>query len=201
MHRGESLYQIKITNLTRAQSFTPILAATHTASVSVFLAGTAASSELRTLAEEGNVSPLQALLNGMPAAVRDVVSSAGLLTPGVTTSLEVTGSDVYNRLSLAAMLIPTNDAFVGLDTTLPGPGEFKVLYAYAYDAGTEQNDELCASIPGPPYAECGGPGGGVQAGNGEGAITIHPGMHGVGDFDANERDWRNPVARVTVNEI
>ena len=29
-------------------------------------------------------------------------------------------------------------------------------YAYAYDAGTEMNDEMCSSIPNPPpgYAEC-----------------------------------------------
>ena len=31
------------------------------------------------------------------------------------------------------------------------------FYARAYDSGSEVNDELCASIPGPDFEECGGP--------------------------------------------
>ena len=109
------------------------------------------------MAEGGNVAPLTALLNS-DTNVMDVQNSDGLHGPGNTGGVHVTGSDTFNRLSLATMLIPTNDAFVGLNTTLPADGETKVVYAYAYDAGTEVNDERCASIPGPDYPECGGPG-------------------------------------------
>ena len=198
--QDEGTYVVRVTNLTKAQSFTPIIAASHTPAARIFLAGTLASSELRTVAEEGNVEPLRALLEGM-AAVQEVVSSAGLLTRGATSRLEVEGGGAFSILSLVAMLIPTNDAFVGVTTMLPDSRETKVVYAYAYDAGTEQNDELCASIPGPFFNECGGPGGGGQAGNGEGVVTIHPGIHGIGDLPPSDRDWRNPVARITIRNV
>jgi hypothetical protein len=38
-------------------------------------------------------------------------------------------------------------------------------------------------------------------GNGEGFVHVHRGMHGVGDFKAAARDWRNPVARVQVRLV
>lgn len=154
------------------------------------------------MAEEGDLAPLMASLRGAPLDVRDVVATSTLLTPAVSTSLEVRGGDRYDRLSLAAMLIPTNDGFLGV-SSIELPTDFKpvVVDVVAYDAGTERNDERCASIPGPDFAECNGPGGGAQVGGGEGAVTVHNGIHGVGDFRAPERDWRNPVARVTLQRI
>jgi hypothetical protein len=101
---------------------------------------------------------------------------------------------------VAAMLVPTNDGFFAVNGK-PGPrGNMTVVYySPGYDAGTEVNDELCASIPGPFYMECGGPGGGGDAGGGEGYVHIHPGIHGIGDFMASARDWRNPVARISIH--
>ena len=195
-----STYKVNITNLTPGQSFTPILTATHSSAASIYLPGTTASSELETLAEEGNVAPLTSLLNSMPASVMQVVSGSGLTTPGVTTSLSIMGGNTFDRLSIVAMLIPTNDAFVGVNTALPTDGEVTVVYAYAYDAGTEVNDETCASIPGPNFVECGGPGTGGSPGNGEGAVVISSGIRGIGDF-ARDRDWKNPVARITIQIV
>ena len=154
--QSTGVYQVYITNLTPAQHFTPIFAATHTSSMTLFLPGTAASPELQMLAETGNVAPLTALLTG-DANVMDVQTAGGLHGPGATAAVMVTGGAQFDRVSLAAMLIPTNDTFVGVNTWLPADGETKVVYAYGYDAGTEMNDERCASIPGPSYPECGGP--------------------------------------------
>ena len=192
-------YQVNITNLVPAQIFTPVLVATHNSSATLFTPGIPASAELGTLAETGNVTPLTTLLNA-DTNVMDVQNSGGLHGPGNTGGVVVTGSDTFNRLSLAAMLIPTNDAFVGLSTTLPAAGEIKVLYAYAYDAGTEVNDERCASIPGPSYPECGGPGTGGAPGGGEGMVLIHSGIRGDGDF-GRSCDWKNPVARITIRKV
>ena len=192
-------YQVNITNLVPAQVFTPVLVATHNSSAALFTAGATASAELQTLAETGNVTPMTTLLNA-DTNVMDVQNSGGLHGPGNTGGVVVTGSDTFNWVSLAAMLIPTNDAFVGLRTTLPAAGEVKVLYAYAYDAGTEVNDERCASIPGPSYPECGGPGTGGAPGGGEGTVLIHSGIRGDGDFGRN-RDWKNPVARITIRKV
>ena len=84
---------------------------------------------------------------------------------------------------------------------LPKGNETLTIDALAYDAGTERNDERCASIPGPNFAECNGPGGGARVGGGEGAVTVHNGIHGIGDLRASERDWRNPVARIVIRRI
>ena len=97
------------------------------------------------------------------------------------------------------MLIPTNDAFAGLNGfALPNGFDPVVVDLLAYDSGTEVNDERCASIPGPSFSECGGPGGGARVGSGEGAVTVHNGVHGVGDMNRALRDWRGPVARVII---
>ena len=108
----------------------------------------------------------------------------------------------YDRVSLAGMLIPTNDGFVSVNGAGPFGRSTQSIYALAYDSGTEINDELCASIPGPDYLECGGPGGGgAPEGGEEGFVRIHEGLHGVGDFDEATRDWRNPVAQVRIRRI
>lgn len=202
--RDVPIYEVKITNLTRGQQFTPILAATHMPSVSLFQLGQPASSELATLAEEGNVVPLTVALRANKA-VLEVTNGSGLTEPGATTTLTVNGrgGTGSSRISVAAMLIPTNDTFFAVNgVTLPLLGETLAFTVPAYDAGSERNDELCASIPGPNFAECGGSGGGAALEGGEeGFVHISAGIHGVGSFTAAARDWRNPVARITIRRM
>ncbi len=189
-------YHVTVTNLTSGQYFTPILAATHGHDVSIFTPGMAASDELKALAEGGDTMPLAMALNGRALSVE---TTEGLLAPGATAELMVNGGSMHRYLSLAAMLIPTNDGFVGLNAMLASTPEAMAYYAYAYDAGTEMNDESCDSIPG-PHEECMRPGGGEAPGMGEGYITIHRGIQGGGDFQG-DRDWRNPVAMITVRRV
>ncbi len=93
------------------------------------------------------------------------------------------------------MLIPTNDAFVSVQgMRVPDGRMTTTVAAVAYDAGSEPNDELCASIPGPV---CGGEGGSPDA-DGEGFVHVHAGIHGIGDLAAADFDWRNPVAQVKI---
>jgi len=174
-------YEVTITNLTRGQQFTPVLVASHKQGVSLFNAGDAASPELATLAEEGNTGPLTTLLSGMPE-VRDITSSPGLLDPGKSVTVTVKTGGAFNHVSVAAMLIPTNDGFFSLNGVKgPNGNGTLTLFSPAYDAGSERNDELCASIPGPSFEECGGPGGGGMAiGDEEGYVHIHAGIHGIG---------------------
>lgn len=195
-------YQITVTNLTRGQQFTPILVASHKAGVNTFTLGSPASGALATLAEEGNTAPLAAQLSGMPA-VKDVVTGSGLLNPGQSVTLTVQGGGAFNRISVASMLIPTNDGFFALNgEEVPLGNMAMTFYSPAYDSGSERNDESCTSIPGPFFSECGGPGGGAApAGGEEGYVHVHAGIHGIGDLDASQRDWRNPVAKITVRKI
>jgi len=189
-------YLVRVTNLTSGQHFTPILAATHADDISIFTAGMVASDELKALAEGGDTMPLAMALRGKAMSVE---TSMGLLGPGATAELVLNGGSMHRYLSLVAMLIPTNDAFVGLRVTLSAEPRVRTYNAYAYDAGTETNDETCASIPG-PHSECTRPGGDGAPGMGEGFITIHRGIQGGGDF-GGDRDWRNPVARITIQRI
>lgn len=198
-------FEVSITNITRGQQFTPLLLVTHRSSVQLFELGQPASAELATLAEEGNVAPLRAQL-AANAAVAATEAGASLTDPGKTATFTISTRRGFDRLSIAAMLIPTNDAFVALDgfdlDLVPHGGQRSItVYARAYDAGSERNDEKCASIPGPFFSECGGPGGGARVGGGEGFVHIHNGIHGVGNLQPAVRTWQNPVASITIRRV
>ncbi len=200
-HRG-GRFEITVTNLTRGQQFTPILVASHRAGVRLFDLGRPASAELASLAEEGNTAPLAAALR-LRSDTGQVVTGTGLTNPGASTTLIVDARGGFGHFSVAAMLIPTNDGFFAVNgARLPNGAETMTLMSPAYDSGTERNDETCASIPGPFFAECNGSGGGASPSGGEeGYVHIHAGMHGIGDFKPSNRDWRNPVARITVRRV
>lgn len=200
-----SRFEVTVTNITRGQQFTPLLLATHRDSIELFKLGKPASAELATLAEEGNVAPLRAVLAASPD-VADTEAGTSLTNPGQSVTFTIDAKRSFDRLSIAAMLIPTNDAFMALDgfdlDRVPqGRGRSITVYARAYDAGSERNDELCTSIPGPNFVECGGPGGGARVGGGEGFVHIHNGVHGSGNLNRAVRTWLNPVAEITIRRV
>jgi Spondin_N len=194
--------EITVTNLTRGQQFTPVLVASHKAGIRLFELGKPATRELQIVAEEGNVAPLTEALQSTPG-VLDVTNSGALLNPGSSVKIRVRTRGAFNHVSVAAMLIPTNDGFLAANGVQgPRSPEARTLTSVAYDAGSERNDELCASIPGPFFDECGGPGGGAAvAGGEEGYVHVHAGIHGIGDMEASQRDWRNPVAHITIRRV
>lgn len=197
---GESngqTYEVTVTNVTKGQTFTPILAAAHRQSIAFFEPGTAALPELATLAEGGDTAPLGALLTSLPSEVGATAGTPGvLLGPGESVSFEILANGRFDRLSLAAMLIPTNDTFVAVDS-VPLPSTSSTVHAYAYDAGSEANDESCAHIPGPV---CGGAGASPGEG-GEGYVHLSSGIHGIGDLGPETYDWRGPVAEVRIRHM
>jgi hypothetical protein len=95
----EARYEITITNITRGQQFTPILAVAHTEAVRLFTLGQPASSELATLAEEGNVAPLQTVLS-TTSGVGAVVAGNGLTNPGGSVTLTLNASSKFDLLSV-----------------------------------------------------------------------------------------------------
>ncbi len=94
------------------------------------------------------------------------------------------------------MLATTNDAFAGV-SSVALPRKSVTYMAATYDAGSEDNNELCIDIPGPP---CGGTNANI-VGDGEGFVTIHNGVSGVGDLQPSHLDWRGATAIVTINRI
>lgn len=188
------MYEVTITNLTRGSLFTPILVASHRSGVSLFALGEPASAELATLAEGGNVEPLAQALRA-DSRVVDVANSGGPLESGQSVTVQVAAQGA-DRVSLAAMIVPTNDGFIALNGVEAPRSGSETHRVPGYDAGSEPNDERCASIPGP---QCGGEGVSPSA-SGEGFVHVHAGIHGIGDLKAEEYDWRNPVAAVTIKK-
>ena len=187
-------YKITITNLTRGTLFTPPLAVSHGRIAKVFKLGEAPSDELAQLAEGGNTQPIQDALFATGKA-KDA-ANGGPVFPGQSVSMMVK-ADGARRISLFAMMVPTNDGFISLNGIKgPGKGGKKVIYIPAYDAGSEINDEHCGNIPGPQCA-----GEGYNAASGEGYVHIHAGIHGIGDLVAADYDWRNPVAKVLIENV
>ena len=199
---GNRVYHVTITNLSYSISFTPIMVASHKRPISVFEAGTPASNELAIIAESGNVGPMSEVLSA-ESQVIDVQNSAallpesgGLLLPGQSVTVVVSAERGARMISLASMMLPTNDGFIGLNSVeVPKKGS-ATYYSPGYDAGSEANDELCLNIPGPT---CAGDGLSAPALTDEGYVHVHRGMHGIGSLPADVYDWRNPVARITVS--
>jgi len=199
-------YEVTITNITPGQTFTPQLVVTHPVNAILFRLGEPASAELEILAESGDTGPL---MDALSAVATDITTIPGLLGPGEQASVVVSGNPGRDYLSVAAMLIPTNDTFVAMNRVkLPRSGAIQQLVP-AYDAGTEYNDQNCANIPGP---QCGGAGQGSSPGpneTDEGFVHIGNGMHELGDvdelgntiIDPKTYDWRNSVARITVRRM
>lgn len=193
---AEQLYRVTITNLTRAQVITPPLLVSHGSDFDLFTPGAAASPELVALAEDGNTAPLEAALTGDPQVHAVAVASAPIL-PGGSASVDIAVEGWKRLISGAGMLASSNDAFFGLHgVRVPSRGT-AVFPVPAYDAGSETNSELCAFIPGPP---CGSAGQRDPAGA-EGFVHVHNGIHGIGDLNAANMDWRNPVASVAITRI
>jgi len=189
--------EVTITNITQNQFFTPIMAAAHKRQVELFELGSAASGELIALAEGGNTAPLSAIILAKQGTT-DVQTSAGLLAPGKSVTITLDAGDGANRISLASMMLPTNDSFVALDSVrVPKHGKTRTYMSPGYDAGSETNSEICADIPGP---QCGGAGP-SPADPGEGFVHISRGISGNGDLAPAEYDWRNNVAKISVRYV
>ena len=190
---GNTTYDVTITNVTNAINFTPILVASHRKGIRLYELGSPASDELTAIAEGGDTAPLAAALDTDPR-VADVQNSGGLLEPGQSVTVTVSAKRGARFISLASMMLPTNDGFIALNGVRAPRHGSVTYYSQGFDAGSEPNDELCISIPGPT---CGGegPSPGVD---GEGYVHIHRGMHGIGDLAPDVYDWRNPVAAITI---
>ena len=188
------VYKVTITNITEGQIFAPVLVATHHRGVRLFELGREARPELEILAETGNIRPLAEWLKSRPE-VKDIAATPFVIPPGESVTVLVRPGVEFRRVSMAAMLLPTNDGFFALNGAL-GP---RLLHARSYfppafDAGTEINDELCVSIPSP---DCNGNGGEDE----DGVVHIHSGIHGVGHIIPARRDWKNPVAKIRIRHI
>lgn len=170
-------YQISIVNVTNEQPLSPVAVLFHEAGWRGWEIGESASPSLEVLAESGDNSGFLMA----PTGEAVTASTDGVIAPGQQVQMVFDlESNSLSQLTVASMLVNTNDAFTGFtgwsleDLEL---GESYSQLVSIYDAGTELNDELSATIPGP-------------AGGGEGYneqretrdfVTRHPGVVSQGD--------------------
>jgi len=206
------MYRVMVTNATLGQPVAPSVIATHTDAFRLFdLGPTPMPGDsgyelyfgLATVAETGYPD----LLKDAVAAAQGVWEALALppiLMPGESNSTTISASGNAQYLSAAAMLGATNDAFYAVrGVPLPkGVGDITHVWANAYDAGSEDNDESASTVGGAD-GDNGSTGFGIDVG-GEGYIHVHAGIHGIGGpggLNPAWYDWRDPVVEVTIERI
>ncbi len=207
-------WNISVTNLTHGNYFTPLLVTAHDSGSHLFEVGMAASTSLQSMAECGDLSGLTAAYPVDADTIENPAS--GLLNPGLKTTAMLDTSGTSNtHLSIVGMVLPTNDAFVGLESLqVPTAAGTYSYYLNAYDAGTEANNELLDTsgctpgmpgIPGAPGGDAGMNGTGVTNSESNTLIHVHRGVlgdtnatGGISDLNSTIHRWQNPVAKVVI---
>jgi hypothetical protein len=201
----EYRFQVSVTNLTNNQPLSPLAVVLHQAGYHGWTAGMMASNGLEALAEGGDTSGFLAEADA-DSTVLVTASGAGLIMPGSTATVELMPmTDDNLQLSVATMLVNTNDAFTGVSAESLGNlqrGDSLQFYANSYDAGTEANTELASTIPGP-------------AGGGEGYnasrddvdfVSVHAGVVTADDglatstLDESHR-FNGPVSLIRITRV
>jgi len=201
---GSAAYQIDVTNATNAQPLTPVAVIAHTSAYQPWILGAAASTGLEMLVEGGDVTQFLADAEADKDVKASGSSKTGPFGPGMTESVKLSLNRIDSdlQISVAAMLADTNDAFTGVaNVPVAGlnKGDSMSMLASVYDAGTENNSETAATIPGP-------------AGGGEGFnairddtdfISVHAGVvtadDGLTSSALTESDrWLGPAAKITI---
>jgi hypothetical protein len=221
---NDRMYRVTITNATLGQPVAPSVIATHTSAFQLFEIGLTPESgdsgyddyfALAAMAETGypfhvldQVSASYGVWDAVALPKDNGPNIPPVLFPGESNSTIISASGNARYLSAAAMLGATNDAFYAVrGAALPrGVGDTTHVYANAYDAGSEANEEskdTVGALGAPTDGDNGASGTGINT-NGEGYIHVHAGIHGVGGADglsAATHDWRNPVVEVTIERI
>ncbi len=174
---------VKNVSPTGGLALTPFWFGLHDGSFNLFEVGGKSSAGLEAIAEDGNLAPIASELT---AADSDAIGGAiigtrGPIGAGETTSQIVTGVNgaTHGSLSFAAMLLPSNDAFIGTENSLQlfdssgtflGERTINFSGLDVYDAGTEVNTERDAA-----FINQTAPNTGITE---NGVIMHHPGFNG-----------------------
>ena len=213
--------RVTIENLAPADGtfLTPVWVAFHDGTFDLYDLGAPASAPLERLAEDGNTGPLATAFgfSGAGTAQATILGPGGPIAPGETARMtfrldaRAAGSRFF---SYAAMVIPSNDAFVAsADPTAHAVfdelgnfvgGSFVIRGSRVLDAGTEVNDEVPANTA---FFGQMAPDTGVVEG---GVVAVHPGFQAPGsggildDPRFSGGDFTRPgyaVARITLTAV
>ncbi len=195
----EKTFRVTIANATLGQPLAPGLVITHGAGFSLFEIGDAASMDLATMAETGDPGDLAGSVSGAKT-VTVLLGTGGhppLALPTESYTADITTT--AKHLTAVGMLAATNDGFYAVrGVRLPKNGTITV-YAPAYDAGSEANNETDGDVPASPMGNANDDG--TNFGDGEGFIHIHNGIQGGADLDPAIHGWLNPVVAITIERL
>ena len=202
-------WHVKVTNLTEQQPMSPPVWAVHDKRLDIWSTGQLASSAVLPIVEDAVNGPMLTYL-GSNSHVRGFAAEtgdpAGPIGPGLSREFDVSSNGGDRYLSMLWMLVRTNDAFTGLDSYALDRGKrrrrgrksgataprTRTIEVRAYDACTENNNQDCDFIPGPP---CLHPG--VRDATAF-PIAPHPGITAPSDIETFAWDTSQPVARVEI---
>ncbi|EKM17731.1 spondin_N family protein [Vibrio harveyi] len=199
-------YTINVANLTANQPMSPLAILAHNDKYKLFEIGKSSSVELEHLAEGGSNAELLALKDSNDY-VYQTLSGNGLVLPDSSDSVTFTvDPHKAGYVSIASMFVNTNDAFVGetgLSLKSLAVGESYEMSMNVWDSGTELNDELAATIPGPAG---GGEGFNAARNDTNDVVAFHAGVVSKDDglansaLSANHR-FLNPGAKLTITRV
>ncbi len=182
--------QVNVRNLTAGQPITPPIVVIHRNDINP-LPLTGRPQGLEELAEAGQQKPLMDSLRGMDG-VRSVTGFGDLIHPGEHDTVPDISAGVGDHVTVITMLACTNDAVAIGTAMVPVEGSSPAMSGgRVYDAGTANNDESSDTVP------C-LRGEGVSEADGEGEMTHHAGISGVGDLDES-RNWSGSAMRFVVD--
>jgi len=199
-NRIDYQFELVATNLTHSQPLSPIAFASHN-DARLWTVGSTASDALEMLAESGDNSGVLALTD-----LLDSIGGAGVILPGQSETIVLDSKqDSIAALSVATMLVNTNDAFTGktgIDVSNMQIGDSISMNTIAYDAGTEVNSEDAGTIPGPAD----GGEGFNQARDDVDFVAAHPGVVGSDDglttsILTSVHKFDNPVMKITITRL
>ena len=209
------MFEVTLTNLTTGehgvsgQTFSPAIFATHPAGVKIAEVGQPANEALVALAEGGDTSGLEAIAAAAGANAMIAMNADGTrryTMPGQSTTVTVTADMTNSSLSMASMLVSTNDAFVGVfDVALFDEDGMPVstsIDLMSYDAGSEDNTEMASDIPGPLGLDeaTDPPMSNERVPTEGGVIAAHEGIQGVGDV-GEAFAWEEPTAMLMITPV
>ena len=195
-------YRVTVENLTENQTLTPAVVAAHERSFRLFARNRPASNGLQQLAENGGVPILVDELSGNDDVGDVAVAGAAPIAPGQSASTRITVSGEYSRISVAAMLICTNDGFAGVSGAGVSDRRGETTrYGRAYDAGTEINTQSFADLVPPCSNSTSGTGTSNPALAENGTVQRHDGITETGDLSPTTHGWDDPIIKVTIERV
>ncbi|RKU30449.1 hypothetical protein C6497_04425 [Candidatus Poribacteria bacterium] len=185
------------------QILSPPIFATHLPGEKLATVGEPASPALVALAENGDVSGMLQIATAI--AANTAVADHPVI-PGGSVTVKLKGNQINTNLTVASMLVSTNDGFIVADGISlfdeNGMPITTTLELMAYDAGSEDNTELASDIPGPVGldADADPEGSNARVPTEGGVISLHPGIQGVGDI-GDAFAWTEPTATITIKPV